>query len=680
MMASGMGRRGSAASLAGPDTGKSKTGGKSIEELARGAAATEARVLHAVGQDTHGHLPEGEDDLKQMVEQGIISKVEAQKIRARMQVRQVDEKAATEAGEMRIDAGVMAGADYTTTAQMLDDVLDVKRSHALSLFTWAFGLDDFQHRVNKELLRRGNASFKHPFPRINSIVKSTKFDVSIGMIMIVNGVLIGVQVSTAGDIDEGDSAYDVAEHVFTAVFVLEVILRLLADGWLWLLKMSNLMDLLLIFLTGVLTQWILKPAGVDTNALRAFQVLRVLRLVRLVRMVRQVKMFRILWQLIQGVVDSGKTLFWTYVVMGSVLYMFSIMCVYQIGRSDSYEGDSTADDLFGSMPKSLVTLFQTMTLDSWANMARKLGRHQFRAYLVFVISIAILTLILLNLVTAVIVNNAMYRAEKDAELQAQLKNEKKIAEIAELRVIFAEIDEDSSGKLTKDEFDSAVQFNESVRTKLQLLDIQLHESDELWQLLDTGSGEVTIQEFSDLLRAMQGEAKAKDSFSIVQRIRRANRKIERLHTLVEGRRRRVYDLQVQASSLQEELAMVLKDATDFIRYVGKCIPEQPVVHAEEELQWQREKWAVDSIERVVRFVQQAKPASLAELKTLQDELDQALQYNIHAVPRERASALADSADEALRAADESTHARMRQAELEVREAAQRRSGQGRPSG
>ncbi|CAK0879478.1 unnamed protein product, partial [Prorocentrum cordatum] len=588
------------------------------------------------------------DDLNNMVDQGVISKVEAQKIRAKIQVREVDRKA----GEMRVDAGVMAGADYTTTAQMLDDVLDVKRSHVMNLIAWVFGLDDFQHRVNKEVLRRSKSDFRHPFPRVSSIVKSTRFDLLIGIIMLVNGVLIGIQVSTANGTESDTSAYDLAEHVFTSVFVMEIILRLMAEGWLWLTNLSNCLDLLLIFLTGVLTQWILKPAGVDTNALRAFQVLRVLRLIRLVRMVRQVKMFRILWELIQGVVDSGRTLFWAYVVIGSVLYMFAVMCVYQIGRNESYKDDASAEDHFGNMPRAIVTLFQTMTLDSWASVARW-GPA--------------------SLVTAVIVNNAMYRAEKDGELQARLKNEAKMAEIADLRLIFAEIDEDSSGMLSKAEFDSAVQFNDNVQMKLQLLDIQLHESEELWQLLDTGTGEVTIQEFCDLLRAMQGGAKAKDSFSIVQRIRRANKKIERLQKLVETRRHVVYDLQRQASGLQEpgrdiqneELAVVLKDATDFIKYVGKCIPAQPVVHSEEELLRQRERWAVESIERAVRSVQQAKPVSFAELKALQDEVDQAMQYNLHAVPPGRASALERSADEALRAADEQVQ--------EAEEAAQRRA-------
>merc|ERR1719343_1658491 len=109
----------------------------------------------------------------------------------------------------------MAGADYTTTAQMLDDVLDVKRSHAMNLVAWLCGLDDFQQRLNKETLRRGSPNFKHPFPRINSIVKSTRFDLLIGIVMLVNGVLIGIQVSAEKDSAAEDSAYDLAEHIFT---------------------------------------------------------------------------------------------------------------------------------------------------------------------------------------------------------------------------------------------------------------------------------------------------------------------------------------------------------------------------------------------------------------------------------------------------------------------------------
>merc|ERR1719198_2595412 len=102
------------------------------------------------------------------------------------------------------------------------------------------------------------------------------------------------------------------------------------------------------------------------------QVLRALRLVKLVRMVRTYPLFRIFWSLLRGLMDSGRTLLWTYIMLFCVLYVFAIFAVFLIGKDEVYKDNddlpySDRDDMtmtkwadfyFGNVPKAFITLFQ----------------------------------------------------------------------------------------------------------------------------------------------------------------------------------------------------------------------------------------------------------------------------------------------------------------------------------
>merc|ERR1719482_2571364 len=92
------------------------------------------------------------------------------------------------------------------------------------------------------------------------------------------------------------------------------------------------------------------------------------------------------------------------------------------------------------------------------------------------------TLVMLNLVTAVIVKNAFTRAQ----------------------------------------YDEARRSNDRIIQKFQLLGINEEEREEIWNILDTGDGQINVDGFAEGLRLMQGGAKAKDSFTIVKYVQHIN--------------------------------------------------------------------------------------------------------------------------------------------------------------
>jgi hypothetical protein len=238
-----------------------------------------------------------------------------------------------------------------------------------------------------------------------------------------------------------------------------------------------------------------------------------------------------MWALMKGVTECGETLAWTYVMISIVLYFFAIMATSLIGKQEAYESDAEASeiakDYFGDVVISMFTLFQIMTLDSWTAIVRPLMKVQPWILLFFIFFISIAVFVLMNLVTAVIVEHAFSGAKDEAqELAARLDQEKE-QELQELEDLFAQIDESGDGKLTKEELFGAVK-QRKVRQKLRAMDVMPKDIAELWEILDNGDGELDPAEFTNGIRRLRGEAKAKDILRLERELRVLERSCEKM--------------------------------------------------------------------------------------------------------------------------------------------------------
>merc|ERR1719335_486606 len=211
------------------------------------------------------------------------------------------------------------------------------------------------------------------------------------------------------------------------------------------------------------------------------------------------------------------TMFWMMIIIVCLIYVFAIIATELIGKGVDFQEDGYAMELFGDLLKSMFTLFQLMTLDTWADLiARPIMKTQPELGLFFVFFVTVGVFVVMNLITAVIVENAFAIAKDDQEQAAKLNERNKIRELKSLSELFQEIDTDGSGKLTKKEFLTAL-GNPRVSHKLLLLEMTKEDLIEAWDLLDDGDGELDISEFAGGLRRMKGEAKAKDVLDTVWR-------------------------------------------------------------------------------------------------------------------------------------------------------------------
>lgn len=211
---------------------------------------------------------------------------------------------------------------------------------------------------------------------------------------------------------------------------------------------------------------------------------------------------------------------WTFVIAIMILYIFGVAATEIIGRQSVFVDDEYVQDLFGDPVRSMFTLFQLMTMDTWAyTIARPVMEKEWWLCLFFVAFIMIGVFVFWNLITAVIVENAMSIANEDAQQKAKDAEIKKKQELKVLADLFLEIDEDGSGELSTDEFFGALQRNPRVKNMLQVLELREEDMEEVWNVLDDGDGVLTIKEFSNGLRRMKGDAKAKDIIDTIKKLR-----------------------------------------------------------------------------------------------------------------------------------------------------------------
>jgi len=343
----------------------------------------------------------------------------------------------------------------------------------------------------------------------------------------------------------------VLEIVFCCLFVIEIVLRLYFHGFSffafpmprpvrdsitgelppsppllikikkWFLYLparlnySNLMDFAIV-VTSVADTFVLQPMGSGANA-RFVSMLRFVRLLRLVRLVRLFKIFKELWLVANGLINAMKTLLWVCLMIFMVCYIAGIFTTLWIGHNDQlydpYFRETGWDHeiYFATVPRSLFTLFQVVTLDQWSDtIARHVVKNQPGMVVFFLLIICIVTFGLLNIIVGVVVENALATAARDQNKIRKAKERNRQLVFNQLRAIFEDADVDNSGTLTFEEVDVAIKKPE-IYNKLRMIDFPVDDPQQVFDLLDYDeSGELTIDEFIEGCLRMKGTAKSKD--------------------------------------------------------------------------------------------------------------------------------------------------------------------------
>jgi hypothetical protein len=169
---------------------------------------------------------------------------------------------------------------------------------------------------------------------------------------------------------------------------------------------------------------------------------------------------------------------------------------------------------FGGVTQFMFALSKVLSQDGWTDLVLMTTKYVPASWIFFYLYTAVGVLVLMNIVTAVLVDNALAQSAQDHAEVAEEKKYLKAAAMARLKRMFAVIDEDGSGNLSLEEFRNSLD-NEEIRHELAALDIGKANCEEVFDMIDDGDGELGIEEFFSGLARMEGTATAKDLFLLL---------------------------------------------------------------------------------------------------------------------------------------------------------------------
>lgn len=259
-----------------------------------------------------------------------------------------------------------------------------------------------------------------PTQRLRDLVEAPWFNHAIIVVILLNAITLGLETSPGIMARHGELLHGL-DRIALAIFVLELLLRFAAYRLRFFRDPWRLFDLVVVGVS-------LLPASGAFSVIRALRVLRVLRLVSIVPSMRKV---------VNALLGALPGMGSITALLLIVLYVAAVMATKLFGP--------ISPGFFGDLGKTAFTLFQVMTMEGWADIARELMVQAPWAWLFFVVYILVSTFTVLNLFIAVVVNAMQDQVAddiKDTDTRlAEAAHGERALMLAELRAMRGELAE-----------------------------------------------------------------------------------------------------------------------------------------------------------------------------------------------------------------------------------------------
>lgn len=411
-------------------------------------------------------------------------------------------------------------------------------------------------------LMLGAASRRSWRESLRRIIATGSFETFWFFMILGNSALLGVQVEMEAHRSAGAEVavnFQIANSVFTIVFVVELVLRMFGDGscyrfflkspnrvWHWFdtfIVSATTLDLFLTILVGSL--------AANARSLRLLRVMRILRAARSLKLVQHIAPLR---RLLQSIMGTLRTLMWATLLLAILTFVCAIVFTDAITTAlqDPHSGlDRTV--FFGGLWSSMIILFWAVVggTDCWPLTLELLSAGGGWCVL-FVVYVAIGIMAVMNVMTAIFCQSAIDNAAKDTELVMSAFNESRANLAADLERLFTALRGRHGNEITLDGLMKDLQ-DKWIQDFFTALEVDVTDVLTLFKLLDrTGDGLLDASEFVEGCMKIRGTAKAIDLIAIKWDVKALR---DQLQDLVEGIGAEVHVLQEKMEELTAALAL-----------------------------------------------------------------------------------------------------------------------------
>uniref|UniRef100_A0A670JGT5 Ion transport domain-containing protein n=1 Tax=Podarcis muralis TaxID=64176 RepID=A0A670JGT5_PODMU len=282
--------------------------------------------------------------------------------------------------------------------------------------------DQIQQQRNKKRKKKKEPKERNRIARfwkafgnkLKRIVESKYFNRGIMIAILINTLSMGIEYHEQPD--ELTNALEISNIVFTSMFALEMLLKLLAFGiWGYIKNPYNIFDGIIV----VISVWeIIGQSDGGLSVLRTFRLLRVLKLVRFMPALR--RQLVVLMKTMDNVATFCMLLM-LFIFIFSILGMHLFGCKFGL-KTDT--GDTMPDRKnFDSLLWAIVTVFQILTQEDWnVVLYNGMASTSSWAALYFVALMTFGNYVLFNLLVAILVEGFQAEVREESRCQGFRKS------------------------------------------------------------------------------------------------------------------------------------------------------------------------------------------------------------------------------------------------------------------
>ncbi|CAE7442092.1 Cacna1s, partial [Symbiodinium microadriaticum] len=277
-------------------------------------------------------------------------------------------------------------------------------------------------------------------------------------------------------------AFFIVDHVFNAIFVLEIAWRLYMHKLSFLCDVFGVFDVLVVVATSI-DVYVLQPfdAGYAQNfavgrLTRIFRLMRIFRVLRVMRFAKNLQQLRLLGDVLSKCLSP---LMWALLVLGIIMVgtgvlMSQLLVEHVLDTTADEENRRWVYNYYGNAIKATYSVFEATFSGSWPLLARPLIHEVSEWFCLFWIAYqVVIGFAVMRVIGALFLNETIRAANSDGEAEVLRKMKEKEAFSQKVYQFFTAADASGDGRLSYEELEAALQ-EPGVEAWLKALELEIH--------------------------------------------------------------------------------------------------------------------------------------------------------------------------------------------------------------